>query len=149
MGATESNPVRNMDKRTARREYCKEFAAAIANYRELVDNAGSSAFIGEDESERIENREAAVRVCIRKRPIFKYELEDHEFDVITCVTQSKIVVHDARMHVDMRRQFIHHHEFNFDNVFNEKASNAAVYHSTAAPLVKFAVTMGGFATCLM
>jgi hypothetical protein len=141
MGAAESNPVRNMDKRTARREYRKEFSAAIMRYRRLVGE-------GAEQPEPEVGRDAAVRVCIRKRPIFDYELENQEFDVITCVGQSTLVVHDARMHPDMRRQFLHHHEFHFDNVFNENATNAQVYEAAALPLVRF-VMQGGYSTCLM
>ena len=33
MGAAESNPVRNLDKRTARRQYSKDFSYAVERYR--------------------------------------------------------------------------------------------------------------------
>lgn len=90
----------------------------------------------------------SVRVCIRRRPIFQHELKDHEFDVITCIDKKKIVVHDARMHIDMKKQYLHHHEFSFDNVFDQNVSNKDVYNATANPLVRFAAA-GGYATCLM
>ncbi|CAM9346469.1 unnamed protein product, partial [Ectocarpus fasciculatus] len=134
-----------MDKRTARREYKGDFIRGIQSYRCKVEGArGASGESGGGDPSR---GSGGVRVCVRRRPIFDYELKDHEFDVLTCV-DNKIIVHDARMHVDMKKQYLHHHEFTFDNVFNERAQNKAVYDTTARPLVNCAAT-GGFATCLM
>lgn len=152
MGNAESNPVRNMDKRTARREYRETFSNAIASYRAKVAAMGHSedacSELNGDARPAEDSNSNSVRVCVRKRPIFNYEIKDHEFDVITCVGQKTIVVHDARMHADMKRQYLHHYEFNFDNVFSEKASNEEVYAAAASPLVKYA-SLGGFSTCLM
>lgn len=89
-----------------------------------------------------------INVFIRKRPIFKKETNLGEFDVVTCNSLSSVTIHDARMHTDMKRQFINHHEFQFDRVFNENISNATVYNQSVAPLVRIA-SVGGFATCLM
>ena len=36
MGNSSSNPVKNMDKRTSRREYSHAFMAAVADYRGKV-----------------------------------------------------------------------------------------------------------------
>lgn len=58
------------------------------------------------------------------------------------------LVHDARMHADMRRELMHHNEFLFDRVFGESANNDEVYLEAAAPLVRLAAN-GGFTTCLM
>jgi hypothetical protein len=58
------------------------------------------------------------------------------------------VVHDARMHADMRRQLMHHNEFLFDRVFSEIATNDEVYLEAAAPLIRLAAN-GGYTTCLM
>jgi hypothetical protein len=142
MGQNESNPVRNMDKRTARREHRDPFSSAISSYRyrrlgeDEVDNGGMIWETGD------------IRVCVRKRPIFKEEISNYEFDVITCVNRQTVVVHDARMHSDMKRMCLKHYEFKFDRIFNEKTNNDEVYLETAAPMTQFAIE-GGFATCLM
>jgi len=60
----------------------------------------------------------------------------------------KVVVHDARMHTDMIRQFMNHNEFEFDRVFDESADNDTVYACAARPLVDIAVK-GGFSTCMV
>ena len=48
----------------------------------------------------------------------------------------------------MKHMLMHHHEFNFDTVFDGSATNDAVYHSVASPLVREAAS-GGYTTCLM
>ena len=48
-----------------------------------------------------------------------------EFDVVSCAHGPRLIaVHDARMHSDMRHMIMHHHEFAFDRVFGEAASDA-------------------------
>jgi hypothetical protein len=57
---------------------------------------------------RQERRHGAVKVCVRKRPIFEHERRAGEFDVLTASDEG-IVVHDARMHPDMLHLHMHHH----------------------------------------
>jgi len=152
MGNSESsNPVRNMDKRTARREYKDDFAAGIARYRQQHGIVvGGKKGKNEEAVETFDESswgKGDIRVFVRKRPIFPHELENSEFDVISCV-KDKVIVHDARMHNDMKRQLINHHEFQFDYVFNERSTNEAVYQVSTKPLVQIACD-GGFSTALM
>ena len=144
MGNSESsNPVRNMDKRTARREYRTDFMRAISNYRSQLVGLKQKIHSVDDNW-----GDGNIKVFVRKRPIFKHELDAYEFDVATCTTHDKIVVHDARMHNDMKRQLMNHHEFQFDRVFNENVKNDEVYSSTAKSLVSIACD-GGYSTCLV
>jgi hypothetical protein len=152
MGNNESNPIRNMDKRTARREYRGAFINAITTYRKRGKDQSST----DDELTNplrdiswVTESDQNIRVCVRKRPIFKHEIEDFEFDVVSAVSGRLAVIHDGRMHTDMRRQFMNHHEFLFDKVFDEKTKNEDVYLSAVAPLVKFAAIEGGYCTCLV
>lgn len=148
MGNSESsNPVRNMDKRTARREYRSDFNKAICNYRSLhVSN--TKAIRHGIISASDDWRDGNIKVFVRKRPIFKHELDAFEFDVATCTDDHTIVIHDARMHNDMKRQLINHHEFHFDRTFNEHTKNDEVYSATAKSLVNIACD-GGYSTCLV
>jgi kinesin family protein 2/24 len=80
--------------------------------------------------------------------MFEHEWKlEEEFDVITA-RQSAVAIHDARMHSDMRKMFLNHHEFDFDGVFGEGANNDQVYAGTAAPLVREAAS-GGHSTVMM
>jgi kinesin family protein 2/24 len=117
---------------------------SISSYRQRVGhrarNKGSPA---EDDWS-----DGNIKVFVRKRPIFKHELDAYEFDVVTCTSDNTIVVHDARMHNDMKRQLMNHHEFQFDRTFGENVRNDEVYNATAKSLVEIACS-GGFSTCLV
>ena len=149
MGNAESNPVKNLDKRTARREYRDHFIAAIKTYRKEEKAKARSTGEVHDRRDIVWDGTQNVRVAVRKRPIFKHEVENHEFDVITFGNGQSAVVHDARMHKDMKKMFMNHHEFQFDQVFDEKTNNNDVYASAVAPLTKFAAVDGGYCTCLV
>ena len=150
----EQSIVRNVDKRTARREQAHHFVPAIRAFR-------AEAWGGEKEDEEVCERGAGadapaarggMQVCVRKRPVFPHELEQGEYDVVTCVGRggaAQVIVHDARMHPDMRHMFINHHTFAFDVVFGEAASNRQVYAETAFPLVRRAVDDSVTATIMM
>ena len=73
--------------------------------------------------------------------------DSSEFDVVTCFN-NRMTIHDARMHNDMIRMYMDHHEFEFDRVFNETATNSLVYKETAEPLVDYALE-GGYSTCIV
>jgi kinesin family member 2/24 len=152
MGNNESNPIRNMDKRTARREYRVTFMKTISSYRrrkiELPPECTDVSQPLRDLNWVIEN-DQNIRVCVRKRPIFKHEVEDFEFDVVSAIGGRVAVVHDGRMHSDMRRHFMDHHKFAFDNIFDEKTNNEEVYTCAVAPLAKYATVERGYCTCLV
>jgi len=142
MGNAESAVVRNVDKRTSRREHRPTFEAAVRRFREAPFAAPAQDKV------RASCLGRSVRVCVRKRPIFPHELNDQgEFDVITCAP-GRVVVHDARMHPDMIHMFMNHHDFIFDEAFNELADNDMVYQGTAHELV-LDVLRGRSATCMM
>lgn len=132
----EQSIVRNVDKRTSRREHRGVFEAAILRFRAGPFSAPSppEPETGSSASSR------SVRVCVRKRPFFAHEREQGEFDVISCLTQ-RVVVHDARMKPDMRHMFMNHVDFVFDEVFGDETGNADVYLATARDLVR-AVAQG-------
>ena len=147
MGNAQGNPIRNIDKRTARREYKDVFCRSILEYQ--LDHGIDPSLPSGGSEQRIlnfgEDTTSNVRVLVRKRPIFQHEIDGHEFDVATCIDDRNITIHDTRMHADMRRMLLTNNNFEFDGVFDEWASNDEVYASAALPLVKEAVS-GGFAT---
>ena len=160
MGAAESNPVRNLDKRTARRQYSKDFSYAVERYRKdqsahfhtnlkspdtLPNKTNESSTTSEEEQQN----QRPVQCFIRKRPIFPREIKGNEFDVISCgPSQKTCTVHDARMKADMRNRTMTHYEFSFDRVFDDDATNEEVFDASAAKLVDLMLA-GTFTTCLM
>ena len=69
------------------------------------------------------------------------------FDVISCLPK-RVVIHNARMHADMRHMFLNHQDFAFDDVFNDNADNDAVYGGTVHDLI-LAAAEGDVDTVLM
>lgn len=137
MGNAESQPVRNVDKRTARRDHAHVFNGAITRYRQ--EHGIGSGELDDEEVEPFHESGDALRVAVRRRPFFKHEKEQGEFDVVSCRRRS-IVVHDCRLYPDCRRLYIAHNTFRFDRVYDEGASSADVYGESVAPLVHRATT---------
>ena len=135
MGNAESQPVRNVDKRTARRDHAPLFRGAITAFRQ--QHCGER--VAADDDAQPPQRLERVQVAVRRRPIFPHELKEGEFDVLTCPgrreVSDSIVVHDARMHPDCAHLFINHHTFGFDRVFDEHMSSSDVYRESVARLV--------------
>jgi len=69
--------------------------------------------------------------------------------VVTALpARAEVVVHDARVKADMKVMFMTHHRFPVHRVFDEDASNDAVYDATVAPMLA-RLAAGGSAACLM
>eukprot|EP00659_Diplonema_papillatum_P019220 gene19220-29599_t len=85
-----------------------------------------------------------ISVCVRKRPLNPNEVERGDADVLRVET-STIYVQEPKTRVDCS-QYIEEHEFTFDEVFEDDATNEIVYQRTAAPLIE-TVFEGGRATC--
>ena len=70
--------------------------------------------------------ESFGRVFIRKRPLLPHELQRKDWDAVTCLHRQYCVLHDARMHANMKRKFMVHRRFRFDRVFNMDEDNDTV-----------------------
>ncbi|KAJ1913623.1 hypothetical protein H4219_005132 [Mycoemilia scoparia] len=86
-----------------------------------------------------------IRVCVRKRPLSKSEVERGEKDITAINGRRGIIVNEPKLKVDMTK-YIEEHHYNFNEVFSEGVSNQNVYKRTAAPLVDYFFS-GGKATC--
>ena len=129
-----------------RREYKTQFEAACNAYRKA-----NAHRIGQQCSYEISNDkvERKIRVYSRKRPIFKREIDNGEFDCVTCLNGGAIVVHDARMRNDMIHQFMKHNEFKFFHTFSEVDSNETVYVEACSSIIRPAVLNNSHSTCMV
>ncbi|CAM9428707.1 unnamed protein product, partial [Chrysoparadoxa australica] len=84
---------------------------------------------------------------VRKRPLFLHEIKGGEFDAVTAL-EGEAVVHNCKMHPNMRGRAIHHHSFLYDGVLGEDATNDEVYGKTAAGLVASTLA-GSYGTVMM
>ncbi|KAI8377146.1 P-loop containing nucleoside triphosphate hydrolase protein [Choanephora cucurbitarum] len=86
-----------------------------------------------------------IRVCVRKRPLNKKEIERGEKDIAPTAGVRSINVNEPKMKVDLTK-YIEQHSFTFDDVFDMDESNEKIYQRTAQPLVRY-LFEGGKATC--
>ncbi|OQS02933.1 kinesin [Thraustotheca clavata] len=123
-----------MDKRTARKVHGVDFKSTIKSIREQL--------VGSNQDEQSIAPTEGIQVYIRKRPLLEHEAKKKEFDVVTCVGEHCVVVHDCQMYADMKRKFIENHRHEFSHVFNEAASTDSVFDCVGVPLIKHAMSGG-------
>ncbi|CAO3629687.1 unnamed protein product [Cunninghamella echinulata] len=86
-----------------------------------------------------------IRVCVRKRPLNKKELDKGEKDISPCFGNRTLQINEPKLRLDLT-PYIDQHTFTFDDVFDWNTPNTRVYERTALPLVKY-IFEGGKATC--
>ncbi|CAO3587768.1 unnamed protein product [Absidia cylindrospora] len=86
-----------------------------------------------------------IRVCVRKRPLSRKEVNHGELDIAQLVGAHTIQLNAPKTRVDLTR-YTEQHSFTFDEAFNSGSSNIEIYNRTARPLVNY-IFNGGKATC--
>ncbi|OQR90755.1 kinesin-like protein [Achlya hypogyna] len=123
-----------MDKRTARKVHGVEFRSMIQRIRAQLLSSNQ-----EDDSGAMGD---GIQVYVRKRPLLEHEPKKKEFDVVTCVGDRRVVVHDCQMYADMKRKYIENHTHTVSHCFPESASTDDVYARVGAPLLDHAKSGG-------
>jgi len=145
---------RNLDKRTARLRFADAFKQDIMQNRQrqpfLNNGTNHSGIIGGQIQDRGLN---GVSIAVRKRPLFDYELDRGDFDVVSIDNTSEksrdlTIVHNCVMHADMRRMFIKPTSYPVTAAFDEHCSDDDVFRHIAEPLVNEAC-LNNVSTILM
>lgn len=141
--AEEEPQTRRMfDKRELRKKHKVVFDQQLTSWRAAhLDPVQASPPLPEASTSR-------VRVCVRKRPLFRYEQDVDEFDVLSVRGSTELVVHNCLTKADLRSLFVSHMCFQFAHAFGEEATDDEVYSSCAAPAIQH-VAAGGIATLFM
>lgn len=145
---------RNLDKRTARLRYASAFKADIIQYRTRFSCLNNGTNHGDKSSGDIQKRGInGVSIAIRKRPIFDYELERNDYDVISIDNTSEsshdvCILHNCVMHHDMKQMLIKPTKYPVTAAFDENCSDDSIYKHIAEPLVRDAAN-AGLVTLLM
>lgn len=131
------------DKRELRKRHKVIFDDQLSTWRDkhLHEMPGHCAGVEAAAASR-------VRVCVRKRPLFEYEREADEFDVVSIRAGQEVVVHNCLTKADLRSLFVAHLGFQFARVFCDKASDDEVYSRSTASAVEH-VQRGGVSTLFM
>lgn len=149
---------RNLDKRTARLRYSGDFMADLAKHRTSL----ASPLAKEAEEATCTNSSSNnnVEICIRKRPIFQYEIARGEFDVVAIDVDNSntetggnnngdvVAINNCVMHADMRRKLVKPTFFPCTKAFDENATQDDIYTKVAQPMVQHSAR-GGISTIFM
>lgn len=138
---------RNLDKRTARLKYHDEFALEVVKCQEERGLPPPRHVKGEN---LLHRNEHGVSIFIRKRPMFEYEYDAGDFDVVFTEAREgcdAVVIHSCNMHADMKKKLVKPVAFPCNGAFDEWYSNDEIYTHVGKPLVQMAAT-GGLATML-
>jgi kinesin family protein 2/24 len=147
----------NLDKRTQRLVDSAEFKAALVALRAKIASEGPGFLRHPSKAEATSAGDGVVRVLVRKRPLFDYEVHDKgQYDVVTAVCDdasgsSGVLVSQCRQKIMPRRGIVRelgNYFYPCDCVFDEAANNEQVYQESARPLLELA-SQGGIATAFM
>eukprot|EP00928_Gymnodinium_smaydae_P007490 TRINITY_DN12694_c0_g2_i1.p1 TRINITY_DN12694_c0_g2~~TRINITY_DN12694_c0_g2_i1.p1 ORF type:complete len:477 (+),score=114.60 TRINITY_DN12694_c0_g2_i1:212-1642(+) len=139
------------DKRELRRQHKVAFENQLAAWRSQHGGASSRDSPTSSPQSEAPSKAALsdrVRVCVRKRPLFEYERELEEFDVVSVRGGSEVVMHNCLTKADLKSLFISHMGFSFANAYGEAVCDDEIYESCAAPAVRH-MQNGGVATMFM
>lgn len=145
---------RNLDKRTARLRFGDSFKADITQYRQrhsyLNNGSNHSDKVGSQIQDRGMN---GVSIAVRKRPMFDYELDRGDYDIISIDNTNErshdiTIVHNCVMHADMKQMLMKPISYPVTAAFDEHARDDDIYRHIAEPLVLDAANQG-IATILM
>lgn len=143
------------DKNTLRIDHRDVFTCAIRRHCHdvlgLHENSAGNNSVADLDSCTLRLRPSAIRVIVRKRPIFpKEELKD--YDVVSIIPghplPTKLALHNCLFQPDLKTPFINHLTFQFDHVFGQDAEDHHVYRLAAADLVR-RCSAGGINTIFM
>ncbi|KAH7431815.1 hypothetical protein KP509_08G068000 [Ceratopteris richardii] len=78
---------------------------------------------------------ARIKVVVRKRPLNKKEVAPKQEDIVTIDgSGSSLIVHEPKLKVDLTA-YVEKHDFVFDAVLDEQASNDEVYRVSVQPII--------------
>lgn len=151
----ESNETRTcLDKRTARLRYGKDFKADVLHYRQVHPHLNNGTNHSDKAGSQIHDRSLnGVSIVIRKRPIFDYEQNRGDYDVVSIDNSSSAmdacIIDNCVMHPDMKTKLVKPLFFPAQAAFDEHCSNDDIYKNIAEPLVNLTVKEGIVATILL
>jgi hypothetical protein len=148
------NGRQNLDKRTARLRYGKHFKSDILQHRASSPHLNNGSNHSEKVGTQLQGRSSnGVSIAIRKRPIFDYELNRGDYDIVSIDNTTEnshdvCIVHNAVMHADMKQMLMKPTLYQVSVAFDEHCSDDLVYRHIAEPLVINA-TDEGISTIMM
>lgn len=151
----DSNETRTcLDKRTARLRYAKDFKTDVLQHRQQHSHLNNGTNHSDKAGSQIHDRSLnGVSIVVRKRPIFDYEQNRGDYDVVSIDNSSSAIdtciIDNCQMHPDMKTKLVKPLFFPAQACFDEHCSNDDIYRNIAEPLVHNTVKEGTVATLLL
>lgn len=151
----DSNETRTcLDKRTARLRYAKDFKTDVLQHRQQNPHLNNGTNHSDKSGSQIHDRSLnGVSIVVRKRPIFDYEQNRGDFDIVSIDNSSAAIdtciLDNCIMHPDMKTKLVKPLFFPAQACFDEHCSNDDIYRNIAEPLVHNTVKEGTVATLLL
>jgi kinesin family protein 2/24 len=140
-----STVLPELDQRTVRLLYAKEFSDIIASqkgglYQENQDENETPFPLGRN----------GVSFVVRKRPILKEEIFSGDFDVVATYSQESVKVYQTQMQSDLITKQVKPVTFRCNGAFSDGFSSGSeeFYRRAARPMVQSAMN-GGCSTMVM
>jgi hypothetical protein len=150
---------RNLDKKTVRLMYSKDFANQIDKYRlESIYAAAVSPTISKN------IHDETLQLFVRKRPIFAKQVEQGDFNVVEILdpdafdtdhskttAATAVVVYKTTMNSDMKTKVVQPFVFSgcIRAAFSAQATSEQVYQTAVRPLVQSVLQRGSKAATLL
>eukprot|EP00579_Thalassiosira_antarctica_P008625 CAMPEP_0201884998 /NCGR_PEP_ID=MMETSP0902-20130614/17664_1 /ASSEMBLY_ACC=CAM_ASM_000551 /TAXON_ID=420261 /ORGANISM="Thalassiosira antarctica, Strain CCMP982" /LENGTH=824 /DNA_ID=CAMNT_0048414021 /DNA_START=149 /DNA_END=2623 /DNA_ORIENTATION=- len=145
---------RMLDKRTARLRFADGFEADIMQHRQRLAYLNNGSNHSDKTGSQIQDRSSnGVSIAVRKRPIFDYELDRGDYDIVSIDNSNQsshdvCIIHKCVMHADMKTMLMKPTSYPVTAAFDEHCGDDDIYRHIAEPLVLDAVNEG-VATILM
>ncbi|CAG9311923.1 unnamed protein product [Blepharisma stoltei] len=86
-----------------------------------------------------------IQVIVRKRPLTASEIKKKETDIVDITSRESLIVREDKQKVDLTK-FTEGHNFLYDQVYDETATNQEIYQFCIQPLISAAFE-GSHITC--
>ena len=144
---------KNLDKKSARLIHAAAFKADLASYRQRFPQLNDGSNHSDKAIGEVQRRSRSVKIALRKRPIFDYELDRGDYDVVSIDNRSHAkedvcIIHKCEMHPDMQQKLVKHVSVPLTAAFDEHCADDSIYRHVAHPLVLEALN-GRVATIMM
>lgn len=129
---------RNLDKRSARLRYSREFTSLIADCNLPKTPKSSSPSC------------KTIHAFVRKRPMFSHEEQRGDFNVVSMGENTDVIVYRTQMAADMNTKIVQPVVFtNWTQVFDSDCSSEQVYKQVFYPLVESVLSKQSRAATLL
>ncbi len=139
--ASESDGIatrRNLDKRSARLRYARDFTSLIVDC-----NVPDTPKISSPSCK-------SIHAFVRKRPMFSHEEQRGDFNVVSMGDNSDVIVYRTQMAADMNTKIVQPVVFNnWTKVFDSDVSSEQVYQQVFFPLVERVLSQQSRSATLM